>query len=600
MMYILILIVSALLLLYRSFLGFDQTDESYYYALAKRLCMGDRPFVDEWYPSQFFAVLLKPFYKIYTFFVPDGTGIILAGRITYLLFAILVAILIFRNIHKNKKVAIISALLYLFYARQNVMGLSYYQLYPSFMIIALILIKKAVAISDRICIKAGDDADGSMNSKVAIPLSFYAYMIFAGIFVSLAVICMPFLAPFIFIIWLLVLVRNRKALWFALGVVIAAIIYLWQVFQNSSIVELMANLPYVIENPDYADLSTMTKIIKTSLTLGLNCLTGALVMIVLLCMRIRKRPVGRKGFIISSLIAFILMLILGEGLINPGTVYIQISFIGAAYIVRKVIDSKDLKNDAIESKDDNTSVIAKKKFDIRFIIRDWSLIFYIAGVVMAFAFWIGSDTCATCLCTGLVVSSLGTVSMVYKYADGNKEFIKIIIALCLVMIMSVCYVRVFGPIYRDTANRSDLNTIIEQGPAKGLMAEAEDALMYNEVYTVLRNLEHEYPDSELKIFYSKFLPWAYLCTEYKFAAQTPWRIALVNEQLEIYETMHPEKMPDIVVIFNEDIGITNGMDGGEHMNEWNPHEGYLWDYMTEQGYTKITTTVAEIYIRRGL
>ena len=174
MIYYLIIILAAALLLYRSFLGFDQTDESYYYALAKRLCQGDRPFVDEWYPSQFSSVLLKPFYKIYTFFVPDGTGIILAGRITYLVLAVLVAVFIFRNIHKNRKVALVAALLYLFYARQNVMGLSYYQLYPSFMIVALLLLKKAVEEE-----------------------KFYVYTAIAGIFVSLAVICMPFLAPFV-------------------------------------------------------------------------------------------------------------------------------------------------------------------------------------------------------------------------------------------------------------------------------------------------------------------------------------------------------------------------------------------------------------------
>ncbi|SHI32572.1 hypothetical protein SAMN02745229_02909 [Butyrivibrio fibrisolvens DSM 3071] len=557
MSYILILIIAAALLLYRSFLGFDQTDESYYYALAKRLSQGDRPFVDEWYPSQFSSVLLKPFYKIYTFFVPDGTGIILAGRITYLVLAVLVAVFIFRNMHKNKNVSLTAALLYLFYARQNVMGLSYYQLYPSFMILALIFIEKG----------------------------FGVYMILAGIFTSLAVICMPFLAPFIFIIWIAAMFRNRKAFWFAIGVVIAATVYLWQILYNSSIEELMINLQYVIENPDYADLSTLTKIIKTILTLGLNCLTGAVVMIVLIIMRFRKRPVSNNTFIYTSLIAFVLMLIFGEGFTSTGTVYIQISFIGAAYIVRMILD--------------------RSGKGIKELISKWPIIMYISGLVMAFAFWLGSDTCATCLCTGLVVSSLAAVAIIYdyvienneKYSESNK---RIIAMLFVLMIISSCFVRVFGPIYRDTADRSALNTRICQGPAKGLMAEAEDAEQYDEVYAVLKDFEQKYPDSELKIFYSKFLPWAYLCTEYKFAAQTPWRIALMNEQLEIYEEIHPENIPDIVVIFNEDIGITNGMDGGEHMNEWNPREGYLWDYMTEQGYTQITTSVADIFIRRDL
>ena len=583
MVYVLILIISAILLLYRSFLGFDQTDESYYYALAKRLCLGDRPFVDEWYPSQFFAVLLKPFYKIYTFFVPDGTGIILAGRITYLVIAIAVSILIFRNIHKNKNVAITAAVLYLFYARQNVMGLSYYQLYPSFIIVALILIKKAL--------EAGHESDAKN------PIRFYIYMILAGIFVSLSVICMPFLAPFVFIIWLAVLVKNKKAIWFAAGVLVAAIVYIWQILGGSSVAQLVSNLPYVIENPDYADLSTFTKIFKTTLTLGLNLLAGVIVMLFVFIMRIKGKALNKTGFIIGSVVAFVLMVILGEGIVSTGTVYIQISFIGAAVLIRRIIESRTLNN---ETQDKNLN----KKWNWK-VLNEWPVIFYLSGLIMAFAFWLGSDTCATCLCTGLIVSSLGTVAIVYEYAMDNESLDitmrrRLVGTLCILMMVTACYVRVFGPIYRDTANRSDLNTRISQGPAKGLMAEEEDALQYDEVYTVLKDFEQKYPDSELKIFYSKFLPWAYLCTGYEFAAQTPWRIALVNEQLEIYEKMHPEKIPDIVVIFNEDIGMTNGMDGGEHMNEWNPREGYLWDYMMDNGYEQITTTVADIYIRRGL
>ncbi|PWT26203.1 hypothetical protein [Butyrivibrio fibrisolvens] len=585
MTYIVILIIAAVLLLYRSFLGFDQTDESYYYALAKRLCQGDGPFVDEWYPSQFSSVLLKPFYKIYTFFVPDGTGIILAGRITYLVLAVLIAVFIFRNMHKNKKVSLTTALLYLFYARQNVMGLSYYQLYPSFMILALIFIKKAVEVyKDTGFVSVESDKKsfilfGDHFAKI------YLYTILAGAFVSMAVICMPFLAPFVFFIWIVAMFRNRKAFCFVIGVVIIAVIYIWQVLHNSSIEELMINLQYVIENPDYADLSTLTKIIKTILTLGLNCLTGAVVMIVLIIMRIRKRPVSNNTFIVTSIIAFVLMLIFGEGFTSTGTVYIQISFIGAAYIVRMIID--------------------RSGKGIKELISNWPVIMYISGPVMAFAFWLGSDTCATCLCTGFVVSSMGAVAIIYDYVAENSEKYcesnkRIIAMLFVLMIISSCYVRVFGPIYRDSADRSALNTRISQGPAKGLWAEAEDAEQYDEVYAVLKNFEQKYPDSELKIFYSKFLPWAYLCTDYRFAAQTPWRIALVNEQLEIYEEIHPENIPDIVVIFNEDIGITNGMDGGEHMNEWNPREGYLWDYMTEQGYTQITTSVADIFIRRDL
>ena len=55
-----------LVLCFRVHFGVDFTDESHYLALAKRFSQGDRPFREEWFPTQIIGILLLPFFNIYT------------------------------------------------------------------------------------------------------------------------------------------------------------------------------------------------------------------------------------------------------------------------------------------------------------------------------------------------------------------------------------------------------------------------------------------------------------------------------------------------------------------------------------------------------
>ena len=75
--------VLAVLLIFRAFFGVDYTDESFYFALAKRFAMGDQILVDEWFPTQLIGVLLLPFYRLYVGLCGSQEGIILADRLCY-------------------------------------------------------------------------------------------------------------------------------------------------------------------------------------------------------------------------------------------------------------------------------------------------------------------------------------------------------------------------------------------------------------------------------------------------------------------------------------------------------------------------------------
>ena len=554
----LILIGILLLLLFRCTKGFDPTDEAYYYAVAKRFCIGDKPFVDEWYPAQFFAVLLCPFYYIFHMINPSGDGIILAGRITYLLIACGVSLFLLIHSHANRWVSLTIAAVYLFCARQNVMGLSYYKLYPTFAILSFYLLQA-----------------GRKQSLMPI-LKKRLYIVLSGGFIAMAVLCMPFLAPFVFVYWCWLLKKDGREMWsYAAGILIVAIIYLQFLLRNSSIEVVLDNLQYVINNPDYANLSWKVKLWDTVLSVGRECIAGLPGIIYLIIQVLRKKSISIDLFWGLLVVSMILMCITGYGMERPGAIYNQFFFAGLPVFLE----------DALQKRTDDTG----RKL-------------YMIGFVLAAAFWMGSDTRATCLCVGYSVSIIGLLLILYrnvKTCQNTLHYVRVkryFLIICLLFTVSAGYVRIFGPVYRD-ASLNKLNCQITSGPAAGLYTEGSDAAQYNTIIAMLNKLQKENPDRQNKVLYSKFLPWAYLYTDYQYATPTPWRTAMEDSQLETYERVHPDKMPDIVVIFNEDIGPTNGLNGGGYMNAGNILSGYLWEYMGKENYQKYEADDGIIFIR---
>lgn len=55
----------AVVLAVRNLYSFSWNDEALYLAEIHRLLLGGKPFVDEWHPTQFYAVLFVPFYYTY-------------------------------------------------------------------------------------------------------------------------------------------------------------------------------------------------------------------------------------------------------------------------------------------------------------------------------------------------------------------------------------------------------------------------------------------------------------------------------------------------------------------------------------------------------
>lgn len=134
----------AIILLIRNFYSFCWSDESLYMAEVHTLYLGGRPFIDEYNLSQFYAVLLLPFYKFYVKCNGGTEGIYLWARNCYLILALLTAYFTFYVMRNKMRVrfsfSIVAGLLILLYSRANVMGLSYHNIFMILAVIAAMLL----------------------------------------------------------------------------------------------------------------------------------------------------------------------------------------------------------------------------------------------------------------------------------------------------------------------------------------------------------------------------------------------------------------------------------------------------------------------------
>lgn len=554
------------LMIIRSRYGFDQTDESYYYALAKRICLGDRPIIDEWYPSQFSSILLCPFYMIYTFFIPSGTGIILAGRITYCIIALIVAIAIMRTFKEEGFAAVVSAAFFMMCARENIMGLSYYKLYAALGItISLLFIK---------LLKKYNTVKKDINSGIQEKSyrRYFAVRWFAiGVVIGLATICMPYLIFFIFCTCVYMIMRKKGLPWiYLLGIGVVGISYLCFILYKTNITYFIDNIKYVLTNSDYASNKSVDKFNYTWYFLKQELVWGIPGVVYLFYRLIGKR-LNKRDIWITLLVCFIPMTLLGGGLEFPGAAYNQLTFLGMPLLLVRGQD------------------------EIYKVYR----CLYAFGIVWALIFWMASDTGASCLCTGLVISSMAVIFMGNRFDSKNEEkdikIVKVILFACIVMVLAK--VRLISPIYRD-ADIDKLTCKLAIGPAAGIYTEEKDARQYTEVVNELISLEQRYPDKSMTILYSKFLPWAYLVTDYQYGTYTPWRFSIDSLMLHDYYELHPEKYPDIVVVFSPEIGHTNGFGGGEAMNKDNRLDGELWESINSPEYDRVKSNVADVFVSK--
>ena len=560
-----ILSIALAFLVIRCFFGFDPTDESFYYTIPLRFLKGDCPIIDEWNVSQFYSILLCPIVWLFTVVTGSTQGRSLYGRLVYCLISLILSIGIFHSFRKRIGCysALCCALLYLFCARGNIMGISYYKLYSCFLTLAVVLYMHFLG-----------------DQKSFRPLQWFII----GLTHGLAALCMPYFVLFILAGSILAISKKkiREALSYLCAAMLILILFLSIIFvRGYGITEIITNFSYMMEDPEHS-VDIFAKTIYTILELGRQCFAG-IPLVLYTFWRILKRRSLNVYWQFFVLISFILMAIFGYGLTIPGALYNQTVFLTFPLLFVKDPELKRSSN-----------------FRLGQAV-------YLYGVISAILFWIGSNTRTSCLVTGFIISQIGAALMISeikeryqdaKLINGKSVCINRVVTYSL-SILAVVFVFFAGVVrltvfYRD-ARLPKLTSQISQGPAMGIFTEENK---YNDYCAVLEGLEDVKKNSAAnsRILVSRKAPWVYLAADLPFGTCTAWTKPLDNDQQEAYLKIHANRFPDIVIVMHDDVGISVGFDADLNPNAGNARKGYVWEQIKKRGYTVIEYPAFTAYI----
>ena len=239
-------VLGAILFFYRAPFSTGGWDEPFYLSVAHRLTLGDALLSEEWHVSQLSGFILYPIMKIYMALTGTTAGIVLSFRYIYIVFHIVGTICIYRCLRKWELAGLLASLYYLFYIPNNVMNFSY----------------NAIGLF------------GTMFSLVlmAVSLNSAAWKyVTAGIFFAIGVLACPFnvLMYLLYVLIVCVVAGAKKSksagkwidkvnnlgvsglqlrafLYFTVGAVIVAVVFMVFVLNRDSISEVFENLPHIL------------------------------------------------------------------------------------------------------------------------------------------------------------------------------------------------------------------------------------------------------------------------------------------------------------------------------------------------------------------
>jgi len=570
-----IFVVSAIALMLRARLSFCWSDESFYFSTSDRFLKGDLIFVHEWFPTQLVSFILLPFHYLFKLVVGSNDGVILYFRYLYIIFSLAAAIIVF-NILKKKRgdfIALAAALFYQFYAHLNIATMSYYTLSASFFLLSMLFIYDYLT---------------SVKKK--------SELVVAGICFALSVLSLPSLvAGYVLIVVIMlaamIFVKNVRRdfgdiLGFTLaGIAMPAAIVLIFTQCTTTMKGIIDNLGYVLSDEEHT----------TSLVYPF------------------------KNFFIAIYNVFDKRIVLAA---------VFLALIGLIYSFRKYAPFKDkIETAAPAAMVKTVYLLVDFGFFIFFVTRAaghtgfigtalllfalplWCitendkkdvtlfLLLFAGGLLFSMVYSYSSQCDLYVLSIGHNVAAIGAICIIKDFiTDSENRGIVRNVALTVILAALVqTMVLRFVNIYRD-APVKELNTLITEGPAKGLYTTSEHFETYKELLNMLKDCESK----DKNVFITKLLPWGYLATDMKCAAHTTWRTTLDSERLMQYYEVLPEKWPQVIVVLKDEVGSyeTCGDVEADPVPNENSFEGGLAAVIGSADYEKTEYKYGTVYVAK--
>ncbi len=571
---VVILAVCSGLLFIRSFYSFSWTDESFYLTIVHRLWLGERIIADEWYTTQLSSPLLLPFYALYQWMTGGNEGVYLYFRLLYWGISVFTAFYAyFRLKRENSLIAsLICALMYLFYSRANIGGMSYYNMTLTCVLLAVLLLYGMLPELD----------EAHRRQKGCRVFSGYK-LFMTGILLALAVVFTPYLAVPYVMIWIYLLLRKKyrpfrgEVLLVTAGTAAAAVLYLSYILRRVSLNELLLNIPYVLDEPELQSTNPLLAVpmilIRIAWRYKWTICFSAFLIIYLLYGRKKDRVLSHREAVWLfgiNLLIFIVNAFLSANLL--GCIYIA----GVLFIIPMFLLFWD-----------------RERLDRRICT-----LFGAAGFSVALGFSFSSDTGLDAMAIGFVLIGIGAVLQIFKMerVQNSRMVYGAVLFMCSLMVFQTGILRLFS-IYRD-APLGRLDTRITSGPARFLYTTDEHAGQYDRLKAAIETYVRE----DDLVFYSKQCFWSYLCTHNGYGVPSSWRMAMDSPRLEEYYRLNPDKLPTCIFVLNAAYGdyestYIQGNEKERFPNE-NHMEGFLYDYIQNHDYEVIELECATIYRSR--
>lgn len=552
-----ILTLCCITLLFRAMYGFDFTDESYYLAETKRFFQGDRPFREEWFTTQIIGILLLPVYKAYYLITGSSDGIILFVRILFVFFLAGVAVLTLRHLIEKEKIDRWSAMFfvtfYLFYARAGIPTLSYYNIGLGTFLIYLICEQREGTFC-RLC---------------------------GGISFSVTVLCMPYMVLYFAgrLFWSVIQYTRKERqwkddIWFYVGILISACVFLGYCLCSGDAVDILHNLPEILKDPEH------------------------------------------QGTVIESIISFVVFMvqIFYRYLFFP----MLIEFLGIFYYILKRREKKKLGvvlKAAAYVLFLAQAIYLRTFFEGGIIIAFFLLAVQVAwisgwketslwknyalpGIVFGFVWILGSNVGQRVFNMGCLIACIWAVQIVWIDAkESERSWQRYGKESTVFLVLGILILIRFLDVYRDSSVEK-LTVKLEEGAAKGIYTTAERA---EEYYNVLKCLE-KYAGEDRVLAVEKINPWLYLEAEAECGTYAAWSVDFTDSRNKVYYERYPEKIPDVIFLLNESYGTSEGWKYSSHGSNTeglgtSVLESYLENLVNQEEYICIKESCGVFYMK---
>ncbi len=512
--------------------GFGGNDESFYLTIPHRLSLGDALFKDEWHLSQLAGFLTFPFVWLYTSIMQTTEGIVIASRVIYIIFHAVVSIAIYTRLRKYGYFSVFASILFFIYTPFNIMALSYNTMGLDFIVLTGTIM-------------------GTANYAKKSPL------IVSGICFAASVLCCPYLAiGYIFYILCVLVhtfIKNKKTnftlksnlfavktyIYFTIGVIALAVIFLIFLLSRTSIGEIFKNLPYLMTDPEHPSIPLTTKISSYFNTI-FECHSlfkyaiFAYIITLIVMLFDKHRKFHRALYLIATslIVIFCYILFLPELTLKYyNAIMFPLIFIGITSYILCDKKPKDLFLSLF-----TLGIIYS--FAINFASNQY---FYV--IAMA----ISASNVASLIFLGQLIKEMIDSPDKIKYTVWIKRSsIGIVVLMMLIHSSILIYSKASHCVWESNINT--LTSKISCGPAKGIYTNKDNCTNYENIYA---DIQHYKTKEKGNILFLTEKPWTYLSTEFlPYGTLSTWTPEVPNsiERLKLYYSINPDKKPKYIYI----------------------------------------------------